>query len=514
MLFSKRLFVSKPMMFATRSSSARVILFAIFLQCWALSALYGQEAEISISVHAGRPHRAEIRGRFIDNESQRIREIYLLDDYAGISGLASRFSPILLYDQQGFLVARRSMIAGERRTIRDFSGFAYSVALAASEQPSGAAHISWINENGGVLMLDDLFPQGFIRSAKVKLDLPVGWNAISTDYLNSMEDTTPTKEELNNFLVKDIENSVILIGKNARRRVVWWNQARLIFGSRDEWRVHDDEALSAMRAIFAEYEKAFQTKTKDNFLIAFSKFPIQNVSFGQWEAGTRGKTVNIISSDMPFKDQSIQRVREQLRHELFHLWIPNRLNLKGRYDWFYEGFALYQSLKTGVALNQIRFDDYLDTLSRARAIDNSGERRSSLIDLSRNRWSGGNTKLYARGMLAAFACDLATLRASNAKRDITEILAAIIRKHAHPASAMDAETAILAELGSRAELVPVIDQLITGNERFDFTELLNGAGLEVVRAASSEAIKIVGKPSGKQKETLKRLGSENWRNVR
>ena len=173
------------------------------------------------------------------------------------------------------------------------------------------------------------------------------------------------------------------------------------------------------------------------------KFP-SRCSVGTWEADTRGSTITIVSSDMPFKTQSLQRLHEQLRHEIFHLWIPNGVNLSGNYDWFYEGFALYQSLKVGVAVNRIRFEDMLDTLSRAYNIDSMQSQKLSLIDASKNRWNGSNTQVYARGMLVAFLCDLALLEKSKGKLSTDDLLRDLYEAHRPTAPRQDGNAAVLA----------------------------------------------------------------------
>jgi hypothetical protein len=141
------------------------------------------------------------------------------------------------------------------------------------------------------------------------------------------------------------------------------------------------------RQVYTPLRVNFGTDAANEIFVNVLKFP-QQVGFGQWQAETRGRNITIISSDMAFRTQSLQRLHEQLRHEMFHLWIPNGVNLEGNYDWFYEGFALYASLKMAVAMNRIRFGDFLDTLSRAQAIDARQSNRLSLIDASHERWSG------------------------------------------------------------------------------------------------------------------------------
>ena len=119
---------------------------------------------------------------------------------------------------------------------------------------------------------------------------------------------------------------------------------------------------------------------------------------------------------------------------MFHLWLPNAVNLSGHYDWFYEGFALYESLKSGVALNRIRFDDYLDTLWRAYTFDSAFASRPSLIDASANRSAGGDTDLYARGMVIAFLTDLELMRTSGGKNNIETLLGNLFEKYHNSSS--------------------------------------------------------------------------------
>ncbi len=453
-----------------------------------------QDVEVSIKFKA---NAAEIRGTFTSEPPPRF---WLLENYGDASELLGRLSHVYFYDKQGFLIARSRLAANDTIKTTNIGGFAYSVDLKPRQNSFAAAHISWLTENEGLLMLDDLLPQMKGKSASVAIEPPTGWKIY----------TTETVVSPGVFRVRDLEKAVFYLGKDLR---VVRPKAPTVIVSGNDWLFKDADAAAMSGKIFDDYSKLFGLIKDIDPIVRIGKFPTDQM-MGSWEADTRGQSVTIVSMDTPFRSQSLQRLHEQLRHELFHLWVPGRLNLTGRYDWFYEGFAMYQSLKTGVAGNQIRFEDYLDTLSRARSIDGSGERRLSLLELSSARWTGGNTRVYARGMLAAFACELAMLRASNGRRNVTDLIAAVVKKHSYPAPATNAETAILSELRSRTELVPVVDRLITGNERFDFSDLLNAAGLEIVKNGSSEAIKIVAKPTGKQKDLLKRLGSENWRNVR
>ena len=187
------------------------------------------------------------------------------------------------------------------------------------------------------------------------------------------------------------------------------------------------------------------------------------------------------------------------------------MNLTGNYDWFYEGFALYQSLKMGVAVNRIRFDDYLETLSRAYAIDARQSNKTSMIESSRNRWNGSNTDVYARGMLVAFLCDVAMLDASKGKRSTTDLLREVYWKHGGSAKPEDGNAAILTLMKRYPELTPIAGRYVTGAEKLEWAELIKAAGFDA--DAKSGRLSVSAKPSGRQKDLLDKLGYNNWRKL-
>jgi predicted metalloprotease with PDZ domain len=192
--------------------------------------------------------------------------------------------------------------------------------------------------------------------------------------------------------------------------------------------------------------------------------------------------------------------------------MPNGVNLSGSFDWFYEGLALYESLKLGVSLNRIRFYDYLDTLSRAINIDTLESNRGSLIEMSKNRWNGANAQLYARGMLVAFAFDVALLAKSGGKRSVTEVLREVFTRH-RIERAQDGNTAILKILRGYPELVPIIDRTVTGNGYIVWEPLLSPVGLETEARGRSQHLGPVAKPSGRQRDLLDKLGYNSWRKL-
>jgi predicted metalloprotease with PDZ domain len=282
----------------------------------------------------------------------------------------------------------------------------------------------------------------------------------------------------------------------------------------DTWQFSDERAMTTATEIAEAYQEAFGKNPATGRHILLVRFPQQNVPKGAWEAETRGNTVVLLSSDMAFESQAMQRLSEQFRHELFHLWIPNGVKLTGRYDWFYEGFALYQSLKTGVALNQITFADYLDTLSRAHAIDSANTAgRLSLLEASAARWAGNETQVYARGMVTAFLCDLALLRESNGKRSVETLLRELFAGRRYDDTPEDGNTVVLRILESHTELNPITKQYIRGNTPIDWGALIAAAGLENEPGTPATRLRVSTKLTGKQKTLLDKLGYNSWRKL-
>lgn len=352
-------------------------------------------------------------------------------------------------------------------------------------------------------MLDDLLPQsGQNAAATINFQMPEGWKIVSREKSVGQ----------NSFDVADIERALFLIGKNWREQEIAIEKNKISFVISGDFQFSDDEATQAAGEILKEYQNIFGAIPVDKTQIFILRFP-KEVRLGNWEAETRGSNVLILSSDMPFKSQSIQRLHEQLRHELFHLWMPNNLALSGNYDWFYEGFALYQSLRTGVRLNRIRFEDFLDTLSRAYDLDNLQSRKISLISASKNRWSGLNAQIYARGMLVAFLCDIAVLRESKGRRSLSDILREIYQKHRKPNREQDGNTAILNILESHAELRIAVERYIKGAETLVWKTDLDALGIETGGENFPTKLSVKSKLTGRQKDLLDELGYNNWRKI-
>jgi hypothetical protein len=451
-----------------------------------------QDIQATIEIRSENPSIVQVSGRFLDPD----RNLSFVRSYAGFNGLGGRISNVVLKTDGGQNVAFQPAVPGEYVANGPFTEWSYAIDLSPRKEQNAAAHISWIGNVIGILTLADVLPifgkGGKTTSAKVKIVLPDGWRQME----NRIDGIVETR---------DAASEVVVVGKDIRFRMVHTGGTAITICIAGEWLFTGDEVTNFARDIYANTRETFVANASKDVFVNIFKFP-ENVPHGQWQAATRGRNVTIISSDMPFKTQSLQRLHEQLRHEMFHLWIPNSVNLSGNYDWFYEGFALYASLKMAVAMNRIRFDDFLDTLSRAQAIDARQTNRLSLIDASNRRWNGADTYVYARGMVTAFLCDVLLLHNSKGKRSVNDILREFYTKHKYPNPRTDGNEAALAVLQTHRELSPVIDKYVMNSGKFAWEAELSLAGVEMKNGLS-----VMSKLNGRQKDLLDALGYNNWR---
>lgn len=486
-------------------SAKKIVASSLLLIVAVLFAAFGvcaQEIETTFTVEAVEPGRIRVEGKFI-NPAAATKNWSFLRSYADVSGLEKRIENLRLLDSRGKSVEIKKLADGEFLTTENAISWRYDVKTGLS-QPAAAAHVSLLNENGGLLMPNDLLPQfaGGATTARFKFELPAGWR------ISSGENQVGTGE----FISKDAEKAVFLVGVNWREKTASIGGATVVFTTAGEWAFSDAESSLMANEILSEQIKIFgnvPAKRVRVFLLPFQ----QNSSPDDWRAETRGANLVLISGAVPFKSVALQRLHEQLRHELFHLWLPNAVNLRGNYDWFYEGFTVYQSLKTGVMLNQIRFQDFLDTLGSAFDLAKAGNRNVSLIDASNERWRGAGNLIYAKGMLTAFLCDTTLLRESGGKRSLTDIFQVVYTRHKFPKEPEDANAALLRILNERRELRPIAEKYISGKDEIDWAADLAALGVEIKTAGGRTRLEIGGEPKGRQKDLLDELGYNQWRKL-
>lgn len=465
----------------------------------------GQDVSIRINLPANSTV-IEVEGSFLARERIKFpRNFAFTKSGINTHPNAENIFDLILYDKSDRSIPTVKLKAGEYLADAEASKFSYKIDIGPTSHFTNKAHSSWVDREHGILMLRDLLPQMVSvgdkgLSAKIRLDLPNNWKVSTAERPDK-----DGKYEISNF-----ETAVFIVGKNWRPHTIALDGVGVSFAIAGEWHFSDEESTALIGEILPELKRIFGEYP--NEFVQITLVPAVNHP-GRWEAETRGNSVTIVSGDLAFKKPSLQRLHEQLRHELIHLWVPNRLALTGNYDWFYEGFSIYQSLKTGVALNRLSFDDFLETLSEAIRITNSQGPQISLIHGSKTRTSGANHSVYARGMLIAFLCDAAILSNSRGRRSVSDILRKVYENHRVPNDPQDGNMAILSILSAYHELQPIIMNYLEGTKTVGWDNYLRNVGIEQIPEKSSARLKVLKKPTRRQKDLLDKLGYNNWRKI-
>lgn len=456
---------------------------------------FSQDVEMRLKILSPETSVLQVESVFLNGNKQRV--FSFTENLADAQRLNERIESLVFFDLQKQEIFNQKLPNSAFLAEGDPASFSYRINLKAPENVFSAAHVSWVTEKYGLIQLKDILPEFTdTKSIKIRFDLPRDWK-ISTNE-KQIDDKI--------FLVENPAAAVFLVGSDFREEKLTAGDTSINFAVVGRWQFSDVEAKKSIAEILQSYQKIFDKTPAKQINIFLLPFP-KETGFERWRAETRGSNLTILSAPTTFDSAAIQRLNEQLRHELFHLWMPNGLNLSGNYSWFYEGFAQYGALKSGVELNQIRFDDFLNTLNQAFELTNRRSQPIALLDAAIFRWNGENSSVYAKGLIVAFLCDAALLRSSG--KDLNNIFREIYEKHNSSNQMQDGSEAILKVLESYAELTPIVEKHVKNANNLIWEKDFAGLGIE----KDSAGIKVKPKPNGREKDLLNKLGYNNWRKL-
>jgi predicted metalloprotease with PDZ domain len=157
----------------------------------------------------------------------------------------------------------------------------------------------------------------------------------------------------------------------------------------------------------------------------------------KWSAETRGSSVTLLLRKLPSRVAAVAQLSVPVTHEFLHFWVPNGLALSGDYDWFYEGFTVYQAARIGVRLDLLTFQEFLNAIGGAYdgyslSLDRD---RWSVVEASKRRWTVGESSVYSKSMLIAFLYDLNLRSLSHRKHSLNDVYRNIFREYRSEAKA-------------------------------------------------------------------------------
>jgi predicted metalloprotease with PDZ domain len=413
-------------------SPARALLAAILLLACHASIVRAQSIKGSVSILSISPPRVRVEG-----ERAAASNIWSFrNTYASLMGIGERIENLKLADGQGANVAVRMLAPGEWKSEGPATRFSYEVKLDAPLMTTDSAYVSWLAGEHGFLMTGDLLPRptdgaGKAATANLRLLLPPGWSAGSTEL----------KSGDGRYEIKDTERAVFFVGRSLREKRASLGAMEFTFVTTGEWAFTDDDAARMASSILKEHTETFGGTMQERAMLALAPYP-RPMGAERWSAETRGNTVVLLAGRAPSKTAALARLSVPFTHELFHLWVPNGFALEGEYDWFYEGFTMYQAMRAAGRLNLLTFQDFLTAIGRAFDAYSAATNKDqlSLLDASRRRWTGSPALIYHKGMLVAFLYDLTLRRKTGGKRSLDDAYRALFRRYRGAARAAAART--------------------------------------------------------------------------
>jgi predicted metalloprotease with PDZ domain len=426
-----------------------------------------------------------------------------INTYGGVIGLGERIDAVAGIRADGESLRLEKLAPGEYRGEQNYSRFSYEVSLEKPSRPAQMSHVSWLGRDVGVFMMADLLPQlpgppDKGRRAQIKLDVPAGWTV-----------TSNVREEGPIFFTNNTETTVFLIGTSVHKANPQLANGKLSILTSGKWPFSISAATKIGAKILDEYLQVTGFRLKADPVLMLLPYEGE-VGPDNWSAETRGNVVVLLIGRKAGGKKVLSRLGLVLSHELFHLWVPNSLDLAGNYDWFFEGFTLYRALETDLRLGLISFDDYLETV--ARVYDSylaSAERdRLSLLEASERRWTTSSSIVYEKGMLVAFVYDLLVKKATGCEASVNDVYAELFRL---PATRQGtANETIIRLLSKRDELKTFAEDYLIAASRINPEEIFAAYGLQLQSTPSGATVLTVKRNSNEtQQRLLACLGYHN-----
>jgi hypothetical protein len=428
------------------------------------------------------------------------------DAYAGVVGLGRRVRNFQVRDTPGARNSVREVAPGHFELGAPASSVRYEIDLSPPARASEAAFVSWLTKERGVLHLGDLLPLSTrppgnaLQPVFVTTEMPEGWEAYANEETAAMRARG----------LAAAADGVIIMGKNLRRseRTVSGKSFTVLMEA--TWSFSDQEALDTLTKVIQLHGDVGAVPCQRVTLL-LSTFPSVAAAANTWAAETRGCTVTLLMGQTPSRVGALAQLGNALTHETFHLWIPNGVALGGEYDWFYEGFTMYQAARAAVKLGMVTWPEFLNAIARAHDASNAvtGAQPLSLIDASKQRWTTGAASVYSKAMVVAFLYDLRVRQHSGGKRSLEDVYRSLLRDHLRRSAEKkldsDGSAAAMAAMRSQLSSESFNEQFISGPVSIDLKKELAPFGLRVEKVVRTH-ISVSDDATKRQRDLLKQLG--------
>jgi len=451
-----------------------------------------QDLKIVITIPSEAGAEALIDGQY----SPGATNFSFRNSYGSVLGLAERIEGFDVVANNGGATTAQKVGPGEYRSTTRATNFRYRVKLGLPENQSDMAHTSWLEGGSGLLMLADLVPKldGLeFKPLIVDFLLPSAWRVASA-----------IKPTANHFLVQKSETAIFFVGRSLRETTAQVGSIQFAFITSSKWSFSDGQVLKIAEEVLNDYSKRIVPDPTSSAVLMLVPFPRSRPEV-QWSAETRGSTTAIVFNEGGKQKYALAQLAIALTHEFFHFWVPNGLALTGDYDWFFEGFTIYQASQTAVRLGYIDFNEYLNTIARVyhSYLSVQDRDRFSLIEASQRRFTGESSVVYDKGMLVGFLCDLILRYESDGRSSLDDVYRSLFRIRGE---SQDANKAIIKALSLYAALKQFADAYIVQNGSLELEGLIGRYGLEIQSNGQEKRLVTNSRLDPRQLRVLRSLG--------
>ncbi len=458
----------------------------------------GQTLRARISVSSTAPPIIRIEADL----PQPVCVVSFRNAYGGVLGLGERIAKLEGTTASGDRVTVQKLGPGEFKTSEKITGLSYEVNVSEPSLPTQMSHVSWLTQEHGLLMLADLLPQSTkdsiaVSNALVDMSAPAGWTI-----------TSNARNQVNrSYLTDDPDNAVFLIGshlRETRQRTGGTNVSIVTSGT---WPMSHSDLRKVTGKLLEEYSRLTGFRYQRDAVLMLLPFSGETGP-EKWSAETRDNNVVLLLGRRANKKRILSSLGIVLSHELFHLWVPNSLKLTGDYDWFFEGFTLYQALRTDLRFGWIRFEDYLNTI--ARVYDSyltTGDDNLSLIEASERRWTTMPAFIYDKGMLTALTYDLVLRNRSACRASLDDVYRRLFQIHSTGQGS--ANETIIDVLTEPEGLKSFGLDYVENASRVNFEAVISAYGIQLLRESGKTKLVVSHNLDKDQRRLLDCLSRRN-----
>lgn len=434
-------------------------------------------------------------------------ELRFADRFAGIERLSERIVGLQVKDEAGESRVLEPPGNGVYRVARaEQIAFEYELRLSqlagASVDPGRYALTSSLSAEAGFLLPSDALPEVCTASqcepARVRLrfQLPADWRVATTEL-----------ESAGVFEVADPRRAVFFLGplQTHTMRIGEMNFQFAIAGQ-TSWPATEIAAL--VEGIARQQAAFLGSREQGNYLVTLAPFPVPLTGLRS-VALTRGRSIVMMLNPEADAARTRALYQKHLAHEMFHFYVPEALQPRENFDWFWEGFTRYVALLTLRELRLLSLRTYLDEIGAEFAgyHANLWRGRVSLLAASQEKFASAASYdlLYRKGTFVAALYDLELRLQSEGKRTVLDVIRALYAEYRQRELG---NSEVLGALKAAGKFDSFVQEYIEGTREIALADAVKSLGLTVENVSGRLRLNVAKKLSRQQKALWSVLESE------